>query len=55
MKYVYIVFGNRTIGSRHWYQDKVFLNELKAKNYVDKLFKKFPKGAFKVEKEKVYE
>jgi len=39
MKYIYIVFGNRNIGSKHWYQDKIFIAKLSAENYRKKLLK----------------
>jgi len=55
MKYVYITYINQVKGSRHWYMDRVYLKKLDAEQRTKNICKKFPKGAYLIDKWRLYE
>lgn len=55
MKYIYMLFVNRTLGGKHWFIDKCFISKKSAEKYAKKVMRKFPKGAYNIERERLYE
>jgi hypothetical protein len=55
MKYIYIVYLNDIKGSRHWYMDRIYTTKKSAEKRISKIKPKFGKGAYLIDKWKLYD
>lgn len=55
MKYIYIVSINRTLGSRHWYLDRVYSKKQNALIRAKHIKKKFKGGGYNIERYRLYD
>lgn len=54
-KYVYVLYINRKLGTKHWYIDRIYIKEKNANIRGKIITSKFKKGGYTIEKWRIYE
>jgi len=55
MKKVYTIDFNRKLGSKQWYQDRIYTTKVRATKRGKDLKKKFPSGGYSITLWELYE